>query len=489
MTTLAETEARAPVELRLHRGQAIVHRSRAQFRVCVTGRRWGKTTLDKAECLQEFGTPGLVWFLAPTYDMARELMWEPVRALVPRAWLTRDPNETRMELDTIWGCRFACKSVEHPDRLRGRGPRKIVGDEFQDWKDGQRTWEEVLLPSLLTTNGRALLTGTPKSFNHLHAAYERGQRGVPGWASWQFKTLDAPHIQAPETRAYLAQMRAEMDPRAYRQEFEASFEALMGRAYYAFQRKVHASQPVTLNPQLPVCVSFDFNINPATAVIGQYRGLDAWVWREVFLTHAGGEATRAAAMKARQWLDSVRWRGDIRLYGDPAGKSGKTTGPSDHAVIRQVFPTATWSIATSAPHVRDRVSAVNARCQSMDGRSHLVVDPSCVHLIADLEQVIFSASGDLDKAGNPMLTHVSDALGYWCHQAFARSSSVAVLKATDTPTMMTEDLLLERRRLDQVDRDANLAALVAQHGPEAVEAIKRLQDPAFVLPASLRSGA
>lgn len=413
---LTQTET-APVTIALHTGQSAVKRSPAQFRVVVTGRRWGKTTLDKAECVEEFGAPGLVWYIAPTFDMARDLMWEPIRALTPRAWLTRDPNETRMELDTIWGCRFACKSADQPDRLRGRGPRKIVCDEFQDWKDGIRTWEEVLLPSLLTTHGTALITGTPKSFNHLHTVYDKGQRGATGWASWQFRTIDAPHIQREPFASYLAQMRAEMDPRAFRQEFEASFEALAGRAYYAFSRSTHV-KPVSLEPALPVCLSFDFNINPATAILGQGYGEDAWVWREVHVTHAGGEATLAAAMKAKQHLAEAGWQGDLRIYGDPAGKSAKTTGPSDHAILREVFPAATWCISTAAPHVRDRVSAVNARCETMDGRHHFTVDPFCRHLIADLEQVVFLDNGELDKKSNPMLTHASDALGYWIHREF-----------------------------------------------------------------------
>jgi len=399
------------VEIGLHTGQTIVHRSRARFRVLVTGRRWGKTTLDKAEAVSEFGTEGLVWYLAPTYDMARELMWEPLTHLVPREWLVKDPNETRMEMETIWGCRFACKSVEHPDRLRGRGPRKIIGDEFQDWKDGHRTWEEVLLPSLLTSNGSALLTGTPKSFNHLYDAYDKGQRKVTGWESWQFKTSEAPHID----QAFLGQMRAEMDPRAYRQEFEASFEALAGRAYYAFDRK-HDVGVVELDRAAPACVAFDFNINPATAIIGQGFGQQATIWREVFVTHAGGEATRAAAEAAKAHLDRAGWKGAVRIYGDPAGKAAKTTGPSDHAILRQVFPLATWCISPHAPHVRDRVAAVNARCETMDGHRHMRVDPSCIHLIADYEQVIFEDNGDLDKKSNPMLTHVSDASGYWIHK-------------------------------------------------------------------------
>src|SRR5688572_20307397 len=225
-----------PGTLRLHRQQALVRRARRvkKFRVLVSGRRWGKTELEKVECVEEFGTPGLVWYIAPTYDMARDMIFEPLRAFVPREWLV-SMNQTRMEFETIWGCRLACKSAEHPDRLRGRGVRKLLLDEFQDWQDGLTTWEEVLLPMLLTTDGDALITGTPKGFNHLHALWARGQSTDPKWASWgswQFKTSDAPHIP----QAFLEMMKAQMDPRSYRQEFEASFETVSGRAYYAFTR-------------------------------------------------------------------------------------------------------------------------------------------------------------------------------------------------------------------------------------------------------------
>jgi ribonuclease I len=32
-----------------------------------------------------------------------------------------------------------------------------------------------------------------------------------------------------------------------------------------------------------------------------------------------------------------------------------------------------------------------------------------------LEQVIFKQNGDLDGESNKMLTHISDAFGYWVH--------------------------------------------------------------------------
>ena len=68
--------------------------------------------------------------------------------------------------------------------------------------------------------------------------------------------------------------------------------------------------------------------------------------------------------------------------------------------------------------MRDRVAAVNTRCETHDGRQWLSVDPSCEHVISDLEQVVFAENGDLDKRSNPLLTHISDALGYWVHQDF-----------------------------------------------------------------------
>jgi hypothetical protein len=357
-----------PVRLKLHAGQSIVRRSPAQFRVCVTGRRWGKTTLDKAEAMVEFGTPGLVWFLAPTYDMARDLMWEPIRALTPRSWLSREPNETRMELDTLWGCRFACKSVEHPDRLRGRGPRKIIGDEFQDWKDGQRTWEEVLLPSLLTTNGRALLTGTPKSFNHLHAPTTRGsgacRAGPRGSSARSTRRISKRRRCRRSSRRCGPRWTSGPTGRSSRRASKRSPAAPTTRFSARRTRRRRCSS----SGALPVACPFDFNINPATAVIGQGRGLDAWVWREVYLSHAGGEATRAAAMRVKQLLAEVGWDGPMRIYGDPAGTSAKTTGPSDHAVLREVFPTATWCIPRSHPHVKDRVAAVNAAAKRWTAR-------------------------------------------------------------------------------------------------------------------------
>lgn len=408
--------------LRLHPAQSSVFASRERYRTLVAGRRWGKTWLAAAELargVQEAGPgPWRFWYIAPTYREARDIFWNDVkRVFYDLHWIRGEPNESRLELDLISGAQIALKGADKPNALRGRGLKGVVFDEYATMKP--ETWTEAIRPALADHQGWAVFIGTPQSFNHLHEMYQRGQDREPGYASWQFKTVDgAVHPWGPLALSEIEAAKRDMDERTYRQEFEASFETVSGRIYYAFDRNVHASKPVALPPDVTACVSFDFNIDPATAVIGWRDGDYPRVYREVFLSHRGGEATLACARKAKAILAEAHHTGPVRIYGDATGKAGKTTGPSDHVVIRAEFPGATWCIPHAQPHAKDRYAAVNGRCQAADGTRYLAVDPSCVHVIADLEQVIFDEHGVEDQKSNPMLTHVSAALGYWLVRDF-----------------------------------------------------------------------
>ena len=411
---MTATTSEPPVRLALHSGQAQVYQSPARFRVLVAGRRWGKTHKARTGIVAralKMGA-GRYWYIAPTLKSAKDIFWEDLKAAIDPSWLAGKPNESELFVRLRGGQEIRLHGAEDPDSLRGRALRYVVLDEYADMKP--QTWTEAIRPALADWKAPALFIGTPKSFNHFYDLFQRGQSPDPkwaNWAAWQFRSIDNPTLDPAE----IEEARQTTDPRTFRQEWEASFEAISGRAYYAFSRQLDV-RPVQLTSGLPVAVSFDFNINPATATIGQSAGGETRFWREVWVSHAGGEATRAAAVAVKQKLREANWTGQIRVYGDPSGKSAKTTGPSDHAILRELFPGATWCIPHAAPHVRDRVAAVNARCETMDGKRHLVVDPTCVHLIADLEQVIFKDNGDLDKTTNAMLTHISDAGGYWVHQ-------------------------------------------------------------------------
>jgi len=408
---MSATISTEPKRLTLHDGQQHVYTAPTRFRVVVAGRRWGKTQLARTELLaRALRRPGRYWYIAPTYKSAKDILWRDLKDTCDPSWLVTSPNETELKLDLCTGAEIRLMGAEDPDALRGRGLQFAVLDEFADMKPA--TWTEAIRPSLSDYQAPALFIGTPKSFNHFYDLYARGTSDDPGWQGFHFRTIDNPFLRAEE----INDARRDMDERTFRQEYEASFEALAGRAYYAFDRHENVGR-VALDPSVPVCLFFDFNIDPASAGIGQQQGDRVVVWREVQLTHRGGEATRSAATEIGRLLRESHG-GDIGIYGDATGKAAKTTGPADHQVLRDVFPQAVWRIPRANPHQRDRVSAVNALCQNAAGARRLTVDPSCRRLIADLEQVIFADNGELDKKSNPALTHISDALGYWLARDF-----------------------------------------------------------------------
>lgn len=411
---LSET-TRERIRFGLHRGGQIdVWRDPRRFKVVVAGRRWGKTQLGRTWLLSKAMQKGRgrYWYVAPTREDAKDIMWADLKMACHQQWLREPPRESDLALMLTNGAEVRLWSAEKADSLRGRPLKALVMDEYADM-DGA-IYHEILRPSLADFKAPALFIGTPKSFNHFYELFERGQNPErPAWGSWQFRSLDNPFLDPDE----IDDAKRDTDARTFKQEYEASFEALAGRAYYAFTRE-HNVTPVLLDRGAPVCVFFDFNIDPATAGIGQRQGDRACVWREVALTHRGGEATKAAASQIQLLLREAGHGGPVRIYGDATGKSAKTTGPADHAVLRTLFPGAVWCIPGHNPHERDRVSAVNGCCETMAGQHRLEVDPSCRGLIADLEQVIYAENGELDKKSNPQLTHLSDALGYWLVRDF-----------------------------------------------------------------------
>jgi hypothetical protein len=405
-------------QLGLHEAQLPVYDHPARFKVVAAGRRWGKTELalmmlltggaDGRGCLTH---PALYRYVAPTQKLARKTLWRRKlkRALDP-TWLAKPLHETHLEVNFKNGSILEVLGAEEEGGLRGEGVTGVVLDEYAEMREA--AWPEEVRPSLADMKGWALFIGTPQSFNHFHAMYLRGQSNDhPTWASWQFESLQNPLLDSSEVE----EAKRTTDPRTFRQEYQASFESIGGRAYTFFDRKVHV-KPVELVSGVPVAIAFDFNVQPATAVIGQGVKDECRVWREVFLTHRGGEATRACAFAVRDWLQSVGWSGQIRVYADATGRAMKTTGPSDHAVLMDVFKGATWWVPSANPHPRDRVAAVNGRCMTADGKTHLIIDPRNERLIADLEQVTFADNGELDQKTNPLLTHISDAFGYWVYQ-------------------------------------------------------------------------
>lgn len=396
--------------LRLHEGQREVFDDPRRFKVIVAGRRWGKTQLAKLSIIKRsLRRKQLIWYVAPTYSMARSILWDELKDVFPPR-LIENVNETRMTIRLVNGSRIELKGADKPDTLRGVGLNYLIIDEAQDIKE--ETWSKVLRPTLASTRGEAMIIGTPKSFNWLYDVYLLGQRGeiveegkkkrINNWRSWQFPTITSPFIPPSE----IEQAKRDMDEKSFKQEFEASFETMSSRVYYAFERKVHVGR-YPFNPKLPIWIGQDFNIDPMSSIIMQpQENGEIWVVGEVVLF--GSNTQETADELARRYY---RYMKNITFYPDPAGNNrSHGRGESDLDILREAG-FRRIKFRRKHPKVADRVNAVNRMLRTGDATVRLKIDQSCKHLITALEQTIYKPnSREVDKSAG--LEHAADALGY-----------------------------------------------------------------------------
>ena len=405
MRAMGIKAARERRVLSLHSKQMKVYRSKARFRVVVAGRRWGKTALARVLMITRAAARPRqrIWYVAPSYRMAKQIMWLDLLDAIPPQWI-RKINETTLAITLKNGSRIELKGADKPDSLRGVGIHFLVLDEFQDISE--LTWTQVLRPTLADTQGDAIFIGTPKAYNYLYTVYRHGQdpkkRARLEWESWQFPTITSPFIPRSEIEA----ARKDMDEKSFRQEFEASFETMSGRVYYAFDRNVHVGK-YPFNPKLQLWIGMDFNIDPMSCVLLQPQpNGELWAVGEVVLFGSNTEET-AEELERRFW----RHQKQSTVYPDPAGGSRQhARGESDVDILREKgFKRIKYR--RKHPAVSDRVNAVNRMLKSGDGTVLLKIDESCRHLINSLEQTIYKkGSREVDKDAG--LEHSADALGY-----------------------------------------------------------------------------
>lgn len=401
--------------LKLHPAQSEPFFSKARYRVVVAGRRWGKTHWTCIELIMAARKKSnqRVWYIAPTYSMARQIAWEKLKEILPRSWIAKT-NETLLQITLINGSTISLKGADRPDTLRGVGIHFLVLDEYQDFKPG--TWEQVLRPTLSDTRGRGVFIGTPKSFNQLYEMYERGQGKNPQWASWQFRTIDSPFIPKTEVEA----AREDLDPKTFRQEYEASFESMAGRVYYDFTRE--NVQPCPYEPSLPIWIGQDFNVDPMSSIIFQKRGEELWAVGEISLRSSSTEDV------CKEIIDQYGWAAQDKctIYPDPAGtQRSSTRGESDIQIFRE------WGFKRilhrrKHPSVRDRIASVNRMICNAKGERSLKVDPSCEELIKCFDQLVYKdGTSEPDKRMN--IEHMGDAAGYAIEYEFPIKRNIGVV--------------------------------------------------------------
>jgi hypothetical protein len=223
-----------------HPAQQAVLRSHVRTRIVAAGRGFGKSVLASVD-LAHFAVshPGSKQLLvAPTTDQTRIIF---------------DDAVTRLKASAIGGLIASVEYEPHPEIvlfspqpgqqgvfsiisarptwndgkfLRGHHADRVVGDEAAYISDVVAT---TVIPQILATSkyGGRLLLSTPNGHNHFYELFCLGQRGQPGYESFQFPSTANPHINLES----LEQQRRELPAYAYAVEYEAEFHEGQGSVF------------------------------------------------------------------------------------------------------------------------------------------------------------------------------------------------------------------------------------------------------------------
>ena len=388
------------MKITLTKPQHLISSSNKRFRVLVSGRRFGKTYLCITE-MMKYATwvKKTIWYVAPTFKMAREIVWLKLKQMLSDFNWIETINETNLSIKIRnSGSIISLKGCENYDSLRGVGIDFLILDEFADIDE--KAWTEVLRASVADTQGDVLMCGSPKGFgNWSYRMYEKGKRESQ-WDSYQFTTLEGGMVPAEE----IEQAKQDVDIRTFRQEFEGTFENYAGAVYYNF----HAVDNVLekkIDWQKPLHIGLDFNVDPMSACVAQIDRDKIHFIDEIVIYSSNTDEM------VQEIRDRYGTKTRIFVYPDPACRQRKTSagGRTDLTILQN----AGFSVKCKLKHspIRDRVNAVNSRLKSADGKRYIFISPSCKIMIKGLQRQIYKENTNIpDKEEG--YDHMNDAIGY-----------------------------------------------------------------------------
>jgi len=418
---MPQTDERGPTpawtQLRFHRAQQEAFTCPKRFVTIVAGRGSGKTELARRRLVMQL-TRRRPWrdpryfYAADTVGHAKLIAWEQILALIPPHWHACPPREgvDALRIRTIFGSSLHLFGMIKPSKAEGLQWDGGVVDESSDAPPG--AVDRSIMPALVWRHGWLWRLGVPERHGigatEFRQVFEAGLDGRdPDRASFWWPSSE---IVEPGTLAYC---RRTFDPKDYREQFEASWETAGGGIFWAFDEQQNVGH-CAYNPEAPLVVGSDFNVDPMAWVIGhRYTNRLEWL-DEIFVR----DTNTQAALDILWGRYGERHRGGFEFYGDAAGHQRKTSATfTDYQIIKQdrrfaATPGGARIYYPKAnPRIRDRFAATNAMFLSAAGERRMFVSPSCVHLIDDLRMRHYQP-GTSEPQDRGDLGHATDAMGY-----------------------------------------------------------------------------
>lgn len=385
----------------------------------VGGYGTGKTrSLVTAAILLALVQPGSTgWLVAPTYKMSDDTLGPTFHKVLHEnfSFLTArgiyEWKEGKKQVLLHLGgkpTQISFLSAEDPEKLVGPNLDWVGIDEPGIIKE--ESFERLLSRVRIGPRRVVFLTGTPEGMNWFAKKFDRPD------ATAGYRTVRAKGWH-PDLDFYEKSLREDLKGQSAKIKayVEGEFVPLWsGRAYDAFDNKLHVSVEIKVDYNQELILSCDFNINPMAWIIAQgNKRVGFSVVDELKL-----EGTTEDAIKhfIKKYPRNKFRSNKIHIYGDASGSRRHTVShETDYQIMQRFLKDAGYKpilhVQAANPYEKDRIAAVNTAFS----REKVIISSHCKSLIESLDITAWKkGTSKLDKPSGDTWTHWADALGYLC---------------------------------------------------------------------------
>lgn len=376
----------------LHPKQQHIISNAKRFNHLRCGRRFGKTTLiEELSSVALDGWPVGIWF--PTYKDLSEV-WKDLKKLYLPLISRKDEQLKQIELVT--GGVIDFWSMEDPDSGQGRKYKRAIIDEAAKAPKLYQAWENTIRPTLTDYIGDAYILSRPKGKNNGFFKIEEKHRPFANWAFFHFTSYDnSRDVGGHLERSEIDEAKSQLDEITFLQEYMAEYVDANDKAYlYAFSEKSHVMPEYEANPNLPVHISFDFNKDPMTCLIGQSLDLMTLIVFDEMKVNNGSTPELCEMILAKY----PTWIGHIFVTGDATGRNRSALlrdGTNHYSLIKRFLKVKDFQLLVRSQNI----SHVNSRilCNSVIQNANFFITQNCRDTITDCKMAAVDGNGDLIK--------------------------------------------------------------------------------------------
>lgn len=397
--------------LRYHPQHAALWRSVAQFAAVAAGRGSGKSELARRRIVrflpvQKPWADPMYFYALPTMDQARRVAWKKIKQLIPKHWLAKEPNESRMMIETVFGSTLYVLGMDKPQRIEGDQWDGCVVDESSDQKPS--AFNLSILPALSHRAGWCWRIGVPKRYG-IGAAdfkdfFDKGKAGKEGIESYSWPSSD---ILTPEQMQWAMDNLSSAD---LEEQYGASWLTAGGCIFSDYDDTLNVRDDIVYHPDLPILVGSDFNVDPMAWVLAQEVNGELHVFDEIWLRNTTTRDTLNLLALAHGERHKAGWY----FYGDASSKARKTSAAQTdftQIVNDQRFTNKRVLYPRANPSRADRFASMNALFKTANGVRRCFIHPKCKRTRQDCkERAYIEGTREPNDSGD--IGHITDALGY-----------------------------------------------------------------------------